>query len=197
MDLLSHRQEPVADNTNQMLQLMMLMKQQRTATLLQLPAPQSIPVLPQPVERPALTYSPQAAGDGSHSGRTIHANAEHTQQVRLHPQSHDKTPRPPKATREAGEGGHQEDWTFSDIKNSKEAHKAISRENARQMIDTSNMLRKDRIEAYQSGRLSVHMEDHHKHLENRKGHYEAGFIINEILGPRPETPLLDDIATQE
>ena len=38
---------------------------------------------------------------------------------------------------------------------------------------------------------------HHKHLENRKGHYEAGFIINEILGPRPETPLLDDIATQE
>ena len=39
--------------------------------------------------------------------------------------------------------------------------------------------------------------NHHKHLENRKGHYEEGFIINEILGPRPETPLLDDIATQE
>ena len=39
--------------------------------------------------------------------------------------------------------------------------------------------------------------NHLKHLENRKGHYEAGFIINEILGPRPETPLLDDIATQE
>ena len=39
--------------------------------------------------------------------------------------------------------------------------------------------------------------NHHKHLESRKGHYEAVFIINEILGPRPETPLLDDIATQE
>ena len=123
------------------------------------------------------------------------------------------------------------DWTFSDMKSSKEAHKAISRENARRMIDTSNMLRQDRMDAYQSGRLSVYMEDvvrrlerlqknkseekskllsrrkqeiwdeqylnHHKHLENRKGHYEAGFIINEILGPRPETPLLDDIATQE
>ena len=38
---------------------------------------------------------------------------------------------------------------------------------------------------------------HHKHLESRKGRYEAGFIIEGILGPRPETPLLDDIATQE
>ena len=38
---------------------------------------------------------------------------------------------------------------------------------------------------------------HHKHLENRKGHYEAGFIINEILEPRQETPLLDNIAMQE
>ena len=38
---------------------------------------------------------------------------------------------------------------------------------------------------------------HHKHLEDRKGRYEAGFIIEEILGPRPETPLLDDIATEE
>ena len=34
-------------------------------------------------------------------------------------------------------------------------------------------------------------------MKSSKGHYEAGFIINEILGPRPETPLLDDIATQE
>ena len=34
-------------------------------------------------------------------------------------------------------------------------------------------------------------------MKTRKGHYEAGFIINEILGPRPETPLLDNIATQE
>ena len=125
------------------------------------------------------------------------------------------------------------DRTFSSMKSSKEAHKAISRENARRMIDTSNMLRQDRIQAYQSGRLSVYMEDvvrrlerlqkgeseekeksrwltrrkqeiwdeqylhHHRHLKSQKGHYEAGFIINEILGPRPETPLLDDIATQE
>ena len=34
---------------------------------------------------------------------------------------------------------------------------------------------------------------HHKHLESRKGRYEAGFIIEEILGPCPETPLLNDI----
>ena len=51
------------------------------------------------------------------------------------------------------------DWTFSDMKNSKEAHKAISRENACRMIDTSNMLRQECREAYQSGRLSVYMED--------------------------------------
>ena len=36
---------------------------------------------------------------------------------------------------------------------------------------------------------------HHSYLKNLKRHYETGFIINEILGPRPETPLLDDIAT--
>ena len=124
------------------------------------------------------------------------------------------------------------DWTFLDL-SSKEAQKAISRENARRMIDTSNMLRQDRMAAYRDGRLSVYMEDvvrrlerlqkneseeeekskwltkrkqeiwdeqylqHHKHLESRKGCYEAGFIIEEILGPRPETLLLDDIATQE
>ena len=40
-------------------------------------------------------------------------------------------------------------------------------------------------------------QQHHGSLKNLKGHYEAGFIIEEILGPRPETPLLDDIATQE
>ena len=40
-------------------------------------------------------------------------------------------------------------------------------------------------------------QQHHGSLKNQKGHYEAGFIIEEILGPRPETPLLDDIATQE
>ena len=50
------------------------------------------------------------------------------------------------------------DWTFSNMKNSKEAHKAILKENAR-MIDTTNMLMQDRREAYQSGRLSVYMED--------------------------------------
>ena len=125
------------------------------------------------------------------------------------------------------------DWTFSNMKSSKEAHKAISRENARRMIDTTNMLMQDRREAYQSGRLLVYMEDvvrrlerlqrgeseeeekshwlaqrkqeiwneqylqHHGYLKNLKGHYEARFIINEILGPKPETPLLDNIATQE
>ena len=94
------------------------------------------------------------------------------------------------------------------------------------MIDMSDMLRKDRMDAYQDGRLSVYMEDvvrhlerlqkdeseeehasklltkrkqeiwdnqylkHYGHLEARKGRYEAGFIIEEILGPRPETCLL-------
>ena len=38
---------------------------------------------------------------------------------------------------------------------------------------------------------------HHGRLAEVKGSYEAGFIINEILGPRPETPLLDDIASAE
>ena len=95
------------------------------------------------------------------------------------------------------------------------------------------MLRKDRMDAYQDGRLSVYMEDvvrrlerlqkdeseedytsklltkrkqeiwdnqyliHYGRLQERKGRYEAGFILQEILGPRPETPLLDDIATEE
>ena len=85
------------------------------------------------------------------------------------------------------------------------------------MIDTSSMLRKDRLEAYQSGRLSVYMEDvvrrleklqrneseeeqpaklltkqkqeiwdnqyliHHGQLTEKKGSYEAGFILEEVL----------------
>ena len=114
------------------------------------------------------------------------------------------------------------------------ANKTINRENARRMIDTSGMLRKERFDAYQSGRLSVYMEDvvrrlerlqktgsedeevktqlltkrkqeiwdnqyliHHGKLAENKGSYEAGFILQEILGPRPETPLLDDIASAE
>ena len=124
------------------------------------------------------------------------------------------------------------DWTYSDL-SSREAQKTISRENARRMIDTSDMLRKDRMDAYQNGRLSVYMEDvvrrlerlqkdeseeehasklltkrkqeiwdnqyfiHYGQLQERKGRYEVGFILEEILGPRPETPLLDDIATEE
>ena len=51
------------------------------------------------------------------------------------------------------------DWTFTVMKTPKEAHKAISRENARRMIETSDMIRTHRFEAYQSGRLSVYMED--------------------------------------
>ena len=114
------------------------------------------------------------------------------------------------------------------------AQKTINRQNARRMIDTSNMLRKEKFEAYQSGRMSVYMEDvvrrlerlqrneseeeeqpakmltkrkqeiwdnqyliHHGRLTENKGSYEAGFILEEILGPRPETPLLDDIASAE
>ena len=41
------------------------------------------------------------------------------------------------------------DWTYSDL-SSKQAQQTISRENARRMIDTSSMLRKDRMEAYLS-----------------------------------------------
>ena len=87
------------------------------------------------------------------------------------------------------------------------------------MIDTSDMLRKDRMDAYQDGRLSIYMEDvvrrlerlqkeeseeehtsklltkrkqeiwdnqyliHYGQLQERKGRYEAGFILEEILGP--------------
>ena len=38
---------------------------------------------------------------------------------------------------------------------------------------------------------------HYGQLKEKKGTYEAGFILEEILGPRPETPLLDDIASAE
>ena len=40
-------------------------------------------------------------------------------------------------------------------------------------------------------------QKHHNNLADLKGRYEASFILHEILGPRPETPLLDDIATPE
>ena len=114
------------------------------------------------------------------------------------------------------------------------AHKEINRQNARRMIDTSDMLGKDKSEMYQSRSMSIYMEDvvrrleklqrneseeeeqpaklltkrkqeiwdnqfliHHGRLTERKGSYEAGFILEEILGPRPETPLLDGIASAE
>ena len=57
------------------------------------------------------------------------------------------------------------DWTFTGMKTLKEAHKAISRENARRMIETFEMIHRDRFEAYQSGRLSVYMEDVVRQLE--------------------------------
>ena len=40
-------------------------------------------------------------------------------------------------------------------------------------------------------------QKHHGNLADLKGHYEASFILQEILGPRPKTPLLDDIAAPE
>ena len=40
-------------------------------------------------------------------------------------------------------------------------------------------------------------QKHHGHIASQKGRYEASFILQEKLGPRPETPLLDDIATPE
>ena len=40
-------------------------------------------------------------------------------------------------------------------------------------------------------------QQHHGNLTDLKGRYEAGFILEEILGPRLETPLLDDIAMQD
>ena len=47
-------------------------------------------------------------------------------------------------------------------KTSKEAYKMISKENARRMIDTSEMIYE---EAYRTGRLSVYMEDVVRRLE--------------------------------
>ena len=38
---------------------------------------------------------------------------------------------------------------------------------------------------------------HHGHIASQMGRYEVTFILEETLGPRPETPLLDDIATPE
>ena len=40
-------------------------------------------------------------------------------------------------------------------------------------------------------------QKHHDNLVNLKGRYEASFILQVILGSRPEIPLLDDIATPE
>ena len=40
-------------------------------------------------------------------------------------------------------------------------------------------------------------QKHHGNLASQKGRYEDTYILQEILGPRPETPLLDDIATSE
>ena len=37
----------------------------------------------------------------------------------------------------------------------------------------------------------------HNNLADLKERYKASFILQEILGPRPETPLLDNIATPE
>ena len=54
------------------------------------------------------------------------------------------------------------DWTFSNKHTRKDAYKTISKENARRM---TNMLMQDRREAYQSGRLSVYMEDVVRRLE--------------------------------
>ena len=50
------------------------------------------------------------------------------------------------------------DWTYSNM-SKRMAQKTINRQNARRMIDTSNMLRKDKFDACQSGRMSVYMED--------------------------------------
>ena len=41
------------------------------------------------------------------------------------------------------------DWTYLNM-SKRMAQKTINRENARRMIETSSMLRKDRLEAYQS-----------------------------------------------
>ena len=68
------------------------------------------------------------------------------------------------------------------MKNSKEAHKAIFRENARCMIDTSDMLRRDRMEAYQSGRLSVYMEDVVRRLERVRGGREVIMVHSQETG---------------
>ena len=45
------------------------------------------------------------------------------------------------------------------------AHKTINRQNARRMIDTSDMLGKEKSEMYQSRSMSVYMEDVMRRLE--------------------------------
>ena len=56
------------------------------------------------------------------------------------------------------------DWTYSNMRK-RMAQKTINRENARRMIDTSSMLRKDKFDTYQSGRMSVYIEDVVRRLE--------------------------------
>ena len=38
---------------------------------------------------------------------------------------------------------------------------------------------------------------YHKHIASQRGSYEASIILEQTLDPRPETPLLDKIATPE
>ena len=77
------------------------------------------------------------------------------------------------------------DWSYSD-RSSKEAQKIISRENARRMIDTSDMLRKDRMDAYQGGRLSVYMEDVVRRLERLKRNKSEEEQLSKLLTKRKQ-----------
>ena len=125
------------------------------------------------------------------------------------------------------------DWTCTSMDTPQMAYKAISKANAKRMIDTFQEHRRDRFAAAKEGRLSVYMEDvvrrlerlqrgeedddeegiryikrkqelwdaqylrHRDNLLSTKGSYQATYKLNEILGPRPETPLLDERDTTQ
>ena len=59
----------------------------------------------------------------------------------------------------SGATGPSGPWTL------REPHKAISRENAKRMINMSEEIRQDRYDAVQARRLSVYMEDVVRRLE--------------------------------
>ena len=68
---------------------------------------------------------------------------------------------------------------------------------SREVATRRNRGRKEKPLVPQEEATTLGQPKYHKHIASQKGSYEALFILEQTLGPRPETPLLDKIATPE